>query len=51
MIKVLLDIENVNYKEANKVIDSNELLKGLFYEGVEILEIENRFFMDTWLYT
>ena len=51
MIKILLDIENVNYKEANKAIDSNKLLKGLFYEGVEILEIENRFFMDTWLYT
>lgn len=51
MIKILLDIENVNYEEANKAIDSNELLKGLFYKGEEILEIENRFFMDTWLYT
>lgn len=51
MIKILLDIENVNYEEANNAINSDELLKGLFYDGVEILEIENRFFMDTWLYT
>lgn len=51
MIKILLDIENVNYEEANNAINSNELLKGLFYKGEEILEIENRFFKDTWLYT